>query len=73
MRLQRHEKILLDLMTVDKFSKSKFDRFVKVQKKGGFNMIDSRVQLKANIDIVDHHFILSNYDELYSKWYDNKS
>ena len=69
MRMERWERDLLASTTVEDFSKDKFDRFVKVQKKGGLNMVDSRVQTRAQIDKVDHFFILSNYEALQNKFY----
>ena len=41
-----------------------FKRFVRVQKSGKFNMLDSRVQLVASLTKEEHLYIIGHYLEL---------
>jgi hypothetical protein len=48
----------------NKPNKDAFKRYVIVQKSGEFNMLDYRVQNKANITAEEHLYIIVHYDEL---------
>lgn len=69
-RIERWEKDAIKRLTPATFSRSAFDRFVKVQNSGKLNMYDSRVQSKANLSRVEHLYILTNYTELH-EYYNN--
>ena len=64
-RLQRWEKDAIQKLTPETFSRSAFDRYVKVQNSGKLNMYDSRVQNRASLSRVEHLYILLNYSRLH--------
>lgn len=45
-------------------SKEAFKRYVRVQKSGEFNMLDSRVLLAADLTREEHIYIIKHYLEL---------
>lgn len=45
-------------------NKEAFKRYVRVQKSGKFNMLDSRVQLAADLTREEHIYIIKYYLEL---------
>lgn len=49
-------------------NKEKFMRYVKCQKSGKYNMLDSRVQIECNLTKEEHMYIIKNYNELYKKY-----
>ena len=64
-RIERWEKDAIKRLTPATFSRSAFDRYVKVQNSGKLNMYDSRVQNRASLSRVEHLYILLNYSRLH--------
>jgi len=51
-----------------KISKSKFERYVGVQRSGVCNMFDKMVQDLASLTQEEHLDIIKNYDEYAKRW-----
>jgi hypothetical protein len=49
-------------------TKAKFDKFVKVQKSGEFNMFDPQARAMTDLTKSEWVTIMQDYDKLYEAW-----